>query len=86
MVAAGNPKREEHKEISSPCFFSSETELRSEGQRPRGAQGRRRGEGRPQEAACPGRPRPWPPPQLAAPRGSRAVMFMGKGDRGGRRS
>ena len=68
MVVAGNPKREEHKEISSPCFFSAETELHSEGRRPRGAQGRRRGEGRPQEAARPGRRRPWLPPRLLAGR------------------
>ena len=37
---------------------------------PRGAQGRRRGEGRPRGAARPGRPRPWPPPRLAAPAGA----------------
>ena len=36
MVAAGDAKREEHEEIFSLCFFSSETELHSEGRRPRG--------------------------------------------------
>ena len=67
MVAAGDAKREEHEEIFS-LFFSSETELHSEGRRPRGDQGRRRGEGRPQEAARPGRRRPWLPPRLLAGR------------------
>ena len=88
MVAAGDAKREEHEEIFSLCFFpprlnSTVRGGAREGIKAGGAERagpkRRRvrvGGGRGCLRGC------W----LAAPRGCRAVVFVGKGVGGGRRT